>query len=68
MSEDMRTQLERERELSDQLVDVLRRTQGALYECGCESCEATLQKLCAVLTKHAAIRATAVRSSGTDPA
>ena len=50
-------QFERERELSDQLVDVLRRTEGALYECGCESCEATLQKLCAVLTQHAAMRA-----------
>ena len=60
--------LERERELSDQLVDVLRRTEGALYECGCESCEATLQELCAALTKHAAARSTAARSSETDPA
>src|SRR6185369_11039234 len=44
-------------ELSDQLVDVLRRTEGALYECGCESCEATLQELCAALAQHAAMRA-----------
>jgi len=59
----------RERELSDQLVEVLRRTEGALYECGCESCEATLQELCAALTNHAAMRATtAAHSSGTDPA
>ena len=49
--------IEQERELSDQVVDVLRRTEGALYECGCESCEATLQKLCAVLTQYAAMRA-----------
>jgi len=49
--------LERERELADQLVDVLRRTEGALYECGCVSCEATLQEICAVVTQHAAMRA-----------
>ena len=50
------TQLGRERELSDQVVDVLRRTEGALYECGCELCEETIQKLCAVLTQHATMR------------
>src|SRR6185369_16039862 len=49
--------LERELELSDQLVDVLRRTEGALYECGCESCEATIQEICAALAQHAAMRA-----------